>query len=285
MVNALLLLTIPALADGAIPFMVLVAPAMVILLIPVVAIESYGLRRALGLSTGGCLKVSAIANLGSAAVAIPFAIALGNAFPDSFANWFLYHISAWTERMVIAALLVPFFFASWWIEYFIARWLLKGERPAGQVHRAMGQVNLASYLFLLFFLIARDPRSLQPTYSSNAVGALRTINTAEITYASTYGRGFAPTLAALGPPAGNAQTSAAAADLIDDVLAHGEKRGYTYAYRPGPRDAKGEITTYTVSARPLKYGEPNARSYFTDESGVIRQTTDDRPATAQDPPV
>jgi hypothetical protein len=114
---------------------------------------------------------------------------------------------------------------------------------------------------------------------------LRTINTAEINYASTYGHGFSPSLAALGPPAGNAPPSAAAADLLFEALIHGERNGYTYTYRPGQRNAKGEIDTYTVSARPLKYEGGETNSYFTDQTGVIRFTNEDRPATSQDPPL
>lgn len=34
-----------------------------------------------------------------------------------------------------------------------------------------------------------------------------------------------------------------------------------------------------------KYGETGTNSYFTDRSGVIRQTIEGRPATVNDPPV
>ncbi len=117
---------------------------------------------------------------------------------------------------------------------------------------------------------------------ASAVSSLRTINTAETTYADAYKIGFSPTLAELGPgPAASAST----AGLIDSVLAGGRKSGYTFAYTAGPKDASGHVKTYTVVAGPANFGGRRIVSYFTDESGVIRQTDEDRPATAKDPPV
>ncbi len=120
---------------------------------------------------------------------------------------------------------------------------------------------------------------------ASAVGSVRTINTAEITYASSYTEGFSPSLAALGEGPPGASPSRSAAGLIDPVLASGTKSGYTFTYTPGPRDSNGRINSYTVVARPIKYGKTGLRSFFTDESGVIRQTAEDRPATAKDPPL
>ena len=48
---------------------------------------------------------------------------------------------------------------------------------------------------------------------------------------------------------------------------------------------------FSVEAIPRDYGEPGTRtgtgtrSFFTDETGVIRYTSEDRPPTADDPPL
>ena len=55
------------------------------------------------------------------------------------------------------------------------------------------------------------------------VGSMRTINTAEITYASTYNSGYSRSLSALGSPAAGSEPSALAAGLIDSVLASGTR--------------------------------------------------------------
>jgi hypothetical protein len=146
---------------------------------------------------------------------------------------------------------------------------------------------LVAYLVFLVVWAEAIPgllRSPIAAHQASAVGSLRTINTAEFTYSSTYPRGFSPTLPALGPPPGNAETTASAAGLLDDVLAGGRKNGYTFAYLPGPKDSAGRITSYTVVARPLD-GSCGTNSYFTDKSGVIRMTEENRPATAKDPPL
>ncbi len=65
-----------------------------------------------------------------------------------------------------------------------------------------------SYLGLLAFLgwfslVVGPPGGMHsriPANAASAVSSLRTINTAEVTYASTYDHGFTPSLATLGPP-------------------------------------------------------------------------------------
>jgi len=119
---------------------------------------------------------------------------------------------------------------------------------------------------------------------ASAAGALRTINTAAITYASTYDTGYPSSLAVLAPPAAGEEPSDQAAGLIDDVLASGTKSGYTYIYIPGERDSNARIEKYTIHASPVTPGTTGSNYYFTDESGVIRQTSD-KQASAADSPI
>jgi hypothetical protein len=123
-----------------------------------------------------------------------------------------------------------------------------------------------------------SPRSNQ----GSAVGALRTIHTAEETYRETYKKGFSEALGALGPPKSGEGATASAADLVYGELASGKTRGYTFEYRPGARDASGIVKAFTVSARSPAPGRCGA-NLFTDETGVIHQTNENRPATAKDP--
>ena len=74
--------------------------------------------------------------------------------------------------------------------------------------------------------------------------------------------------------------SLSASKLIASVLASGTKDGYTFTVSTGTGNA-----TYTIDARPITYGETGTRSFFADETGVIRYTTEDRPATSEDPPL
>ncbi len=119
-----------------------------------------------------------------------------------------------------------------------------------------------------------------------AAGLLRTVVTAQITYAVTYPqKGFASALAELGPPPVRSKPSEKGADLIDGQLASSEKRGYRFTLRPGPPDVHGIVSTFSCTARPLEYERTGLRSFFVDESGIIRATEENRPATADDEPL
>jgi hypothetical protein len=163
-------------------------------------------------------------------------------------------------------------------------YLLKREpRDVWQLVRTAA-VTLAACFFLLVLVANIVTTHHWPRNEPSAVNSLRSINTAQVTYAQTYG-GFSHTLVALGPPPAGTGASAFYADLIDSVLASGMKSGYRFVYTPGPPDSKGRITSYTVAAQPTIYGKTGNRSFFTDESGAIRQTIEDRPATRSDPPI
>jgi hypothetical protein len=129
-------------------------------------------------------------------------------------------------------------------------------------------------------VLAAIKNDLQPppeASEASAVGSLRTLNTANVTYASTYDLGFAPSIQALGGE--GKEPTPEHALLIDPVLASGDKNGYVFRYERSGQD------TYTITARPKPGSVSGKRSFFTDESGVIRFTEEDRSATAQDLPV
>jgi hypothetical protein len=146
----------------------------------------------------------------------------------------------------------------------------------------LGYGALLLWLAVTAFPRFRPTRTGLVLNTAAAVGSLRTINAAELTYATTYKRGFSPTLAALGPSSGNAEPSALSAGLVPGDLANGKHSTYTFDYKPGPAEAGGRITAYTVSARPTAGRHPN---FFTDQSRIIRRTDEDRPATLQDRPI
>jgi type IV pilus assembly protein PilA len=100
---------------------------------------------------------------------------------------------------------------------------------------------------------------------SSAVGSLRTLDVANETYSSTYGVGYAPNLAALGPAA---SATSASADLIDNVLATGTKTGYTFAYNPGTADSSGNINTFMVNANPVS-SATGTRYFYLDQTAVV----------------
>ena len=112
-------------------------------------------------------------------------------------------------------------------------------------------------------------------FEASAVSSLRNLNTAQVEYARAYpDKGFASSLGELGPTGYS---------LISAVLASGKKDGYIFNLMASPSDSGGKVVRYTITARPRRYGDDTVRSFFTDESGVLRFTSENRAATAQDP--
>lgn len=107
-----------------------------------------------------------------------------------------------------------------------------------------------------------------------AVREIQTINTAQTQYYSQFGR-YATNLAELGPPAGG-QEGPSAANLIPGELAKGQKSGYKYTLTGGPAG-------YSVSAVPEVFGNTGRRTFYTDQTMVIRQNWSAEPATGASP--
>jgi prepilin-type N-terminal cleavage/methylation domain-containing protein len=116
---------------------------------------------------------------------------------------------------------------------------------------------------------------------ASAVASLRAICTAQTTYQQTYQRGYAPSLAALGP--GNPPTPAAA-DLIDQVLANQNKSGYIFSYNPIDANGDNIVESFSVNADPQVPGSTGTKHFFVDASNVIRFTVGG-PANSGSPPI
>ena len=116
-------------------------------------------------------------------------------------------------------------------------------------------------------LAAADTRAQEMA----AILNVRSINTAQVQYYTEFDR-YAKSLAELGPPAAGKE-GRASAGLIPADLASGTKGGYTFTLR-------GSSTGYTVNANPVKYVSTGSRTFFSDESMVIRANSGPEPATA-----
>jgi prepilin-type N-terminal cleavage/methylation domain-containing protein len=148
-------------------------------------------------------------------------------------------------------------------------------------------IVVAIILIIAAIAIPNLLRSRMAANEASAVGSMRTINTAQVTFASTYGIGFAGSLAALGTPAGGcpaAGATAVSACLIDEVLTTGTKSGYLIAMVSAVGTPAAPTNVYTATATPVAIGSSGQRRFFTDESGVIRFDAT-AAATAASPPI
>ena len=143
-------------------------------------------------------------------------------------------------------------------------------------------IVIAIILIIAAIAIPNFFRARMAANEASAVSACRSITSAEITFNNYYQKGFSSTLAQLGPPP-SGPSSITNADLIDTVLASGEKSGYEFVYTP--TSLQGIIySNYLVNANPSSLDVTGTRYFFVDSSGVIRVSTT-APASTSDSPV
>jgi prepilin-type N-terminal cleavage/methylation domain-containing protein len=116
------------------------------------------------------------------------------------------------------------------------------------------------------------PNLLRARMSANeaaAVQAVKTVNTAQISYNSAYPTvGFAATLSALGGTNCNPPTPTGAC-LIDSQLASGTKSGYTFSLQ-GVQGTPA--ATYAVIAAPVTPNQTGTRYFCSFADGVVRSS-------------
>ena len=134
-------------------------------------------------------------------------------------------------------------------------------------------IVVAIILIIAAIAIPNLLRSRIAANEASAVGSIRTINTAEVTYSSTYPDvGFSADLASLGSGSGACTATSTQACLLDSVLANAtssttSKSGYYFTYTVV---AGTPATAYTVLGDPATVGQTGQRHFFSDASGVIR---------------
>src|SRR5881397_2746268 len=103
-------------------------------------------------------------------------------------------------------------------------------------------IVVAIILIIAAIAIPNLLKSRMAANESSAVGSIRTLNTAEVTYASGCPHvGFSATIDELNTGA----VCAGGTGIIDNVLSTGNKSGYTFAYAPATNGAPVN-TTYNV---------------------------------------
>jgi type IV pilus assembly protein PilA len=161
------------------------------------------------------------------------------------------------------------------------RWADILESSAMRKQKGFSLIELLIVVAIILIIAAiAIPNLLRARMAANeasAVASLRTVNTAEITYASTYPTvGFAPALTNLGGNLGAACTpSSATSCLVDAVLsnngspANSGKSGYKFTTGTGTVSGTVNIG-YTVLAVPLVANRTGIRGFCAEEDGVVR---------------
>jgi type IV pilus assembly protein PilA len=132
-------------------------------------------------------------------------------------------------------------------------------------------IVVAIVLIIAAVAIPRLDKARMSAMETAAIQQIKTIHTAEAQYFSQFGR-YATKLEELGPPSGG-QEGPAGAGLIPGDLAKGTKTGYQFTLQ-------GNQAGYSINANPVSFGSTGRRTFFSDQTMVIRENWSAEPANA-----
>jgi len=124
-------------------------------------------------------------------------------------------------------------------------------------------IVVAIILIIAAIAIPNFLRAKISAHESSAAASLRSINTAEATYNTTYGAGYG-TFAQLSTPGIPCTPTAAIACLIDPTLSTATKSGYNFT-----AVGVNGTTNYVAAAVPVTVGTTGQRTFCIDEVGTI----------------
>jgi len=130
-------------------------------------------------------------------------------------------------------------------------------------------IVIAIILVIVTIAVPQYNKQMMSAHETAAIQAIQTIHAVETQYYSQFGR-YATSLAELGPPASGA-AGPAAADLISRDLAEGKKSGYVFTVAATP-------TGYAISAVPEAFNSSGRRTFYSDQTLVVRNNWSQEPA-------
>ena len=131
----------------------------------------------------------------------------------------------------------------------------------------LGMIGIGLWGFLWYVMPAQHTDASREA-DVRVASAMNGLHSALMSYAAAQpGGSFPNSLEPLGNPA-------------REALQFAQSEGYQIQYAPAPPGADGGIRTYVLLARPGNFGY---RSFYSDESGQLRVTRENRAANSQDP--
>jgi prepilin-type N-terminal cleavage/methylation domain-containing protein len=134
-------------------------------------------------------------------------------------------------------------------------------------------IVVAIILIIAAIAIPNLMRARMSANESSAAAGVRTISTAQVTYFTTYQKGYADTLVKLGTPAaGCTAPTIAGSCLIDSVVTIADttaKSGYLYAVTGLNADGNGYFQGFLTSAAAQTWNRTGLRSFCSIEDNVV----------------
>ena len=137
-------------------------------------------------------------------------------------------------------------------------------------------IVIAIILIIAAIAVPKMNRQMMAAHEMAAIRQVGTIHQAQTQYYSQFGK-YATTLTELGPPASGA-AGPSAADLIPKILADGKNSGYLFTVAGSP-------TGYSITAMPEAFGNTGSRTFFSDQTLVVRNNYTAEPANLNSPEI
>jgi type IV pilus assembly protein PilA len=137
-------------------------------------------------------------------------------------------------------------------------------------------IVMAIILVIAAIAVPQLGKQLMAAHENAAIQTMRHLHEDEAQYYAQF-QNYATSLAQLGPPA-SGSAGPAAADLIPKDLAEGHSSGYVWTITGSP-------TGYVISAVPETFGRDGSRTFYSDQTMVIRNNYSQEPATMSSPAI
>ena len=137
-------------------------------------------------------------------------------------------------------------------------------------------IVISIILVILAIAVPKMNKQMQGAREMAVIREIGSIHQAETQYYSQFGK-YATNLTQLGPPVSGAD-GPEAANIIPKVLADGKKNGFTYALVATP-------SGYAITAVPDSFGNTGSRTFYSDQTLVIRNNWGQEPATPASPEI
>jgi type IV pilus assembly protein PilA len=157
---------------------------------------------------------------------------------------------------------------------------MSGMRTTRQRRRGFTLIELLIVISIILVILAiavpKMNTQMQGAREMAVIREIGSIHQAETQYYSQFGK-FAGSLSQLGPPVSGAD-GPEAANILPKVLADGKKNGFIYTLA-------ATSTGYAVTAVPESFGNSGRRTFYSDQTLVVRNNWGPEPATPASPEI
>jgi type IV pilus assembly protein PilA len=137
-------------------------------------------------------------------------------------------------------------------------------------------IVISIILVILAIAVPKMNSQMQMSREMAVIREIGSVHQAETQYYSQFGK-YAASLSQLGPPVSGAD-GPEAANILPKVLADGKKNGFVYTLTATTRG-------YSITAVPESFGNSGRRTFYSDQSLVIRNNWGQEPATPASPEI